>query len=335
MSEANFITRPLTMQDADEYVNTVNAVSAHIGNNDRLQALAVLLDWQEPGFDLSSASVGIFASGGRLAGYAIFWATSETPVRPGLSWGVHPDFQDDKLEAKLLRWGLQQGQEAISRCPPEARVSLGSGAQDGDTFAERALTGAGFSQCRSFYDMEIQLTEAPPRPSFPEGISLRPYRHDTDLPTLTEVIRDAFSDHYGFVEEPFEKELEQFRHWLHNNPFYDPALVQFPVAEDSGEVAGCLIGLTQDHLNPHAGYVDAVGVRRAYRQRGLATAMLQHSFAQFWERGTTTVRLDVDGESLTNAVALYERVGMRVVRQFNVYEKVLREGVELAKVALE
>ena len=129
------------------------------------------------------------------------------------------------------------------------------------------------------------------------------------------------------------RDLEVFRHWLDNDPYFDPELVIFPVDEATGEVVGCLLGLTQDFRDPEAGYVDTVGVRRSHRRRGLASAMLQHSFAAFWDRGKRLVHLDVDGQSLTNAVALYERVGMRVYQRYNVYEKVLRDGVELARVA--
>ena len=180
--------------------------------------------------------------------------------------------------------------------------------------------------------MEIKLTERPCPPPYPAGIVTRPYCHETDLPLLVDVVRDAFADHHGFIEESFEKDLEVFRHWLDNDPYFEPELVIFPVDSATGQVVGCLLGLTQDFRDPEAGYVDTVGVRRAYRRRGLASAMLQHSFAMFWDRGKRLVHLDVDGQSLTNAVALYERVGMHVYQRYNVYEKVLREGVELAKV---
>lgn len=335
MTAVNFVTRPLTLGDATAYADTVNAIAENIGMTDKIQAESALLEWQEPGFDLGSSSIGIFDGEGLLAAYATFWATSETPVRPGFHWGAHPRYQDAELEARLLRWGQEKAEGVISRCPPDARVSLWSGAHKGHKFAETALEKAGFRESRAFFDMEINLTERPAAPAFPAGFSTRPYTHERDLPLLVDVARDSFSDHFGYIEQPFEKDLELFRHWLDNDPHFDPELVIFPVAEQTGEAVGCLLGLTQDYRDASAGFVDTVGVRRAYRRRGLATAMLQHSFAMFWDRGKRKVHLDVDGESLTNAVALYERVGMRVYRQYTVYEKVLREGVELAKVALE
>ena len=335
MTSANFETRPLSMADASRYAETSNAIYAFLGLDDRIQASAVALEWQEPGFDLATSSLGIFDSSGRLAGYGTFWATSQTPVRPGFGWGLHPQYHDSGLETQLFTWVDGKCGAAIDRCPPEARVSLRCGVHEGYAFAENALERAGFTNSRSYFDMGIEMTEKPIAPPFPDGISTRPYRHDTDLPLFVDVMRASFSDHFGFVDEPFEKDLELIRHWLDNDPHFDPDLVIFPIAEDTGQVVGCLLGLTQDARNPAAGYIDTVGVRQRYRRRGLATAMLKHSLAMFWDRGIKRVNLDVDGESLTNAVALYERVGMRVYRRYAIYEKLLRDGVELAKVALE
>jgi ribosomal protein S18 acetylase RimI-like enzyme len=53
--------------------------------------------------------------------------------------------------------------------------------------------------------------------------------------------------------------------------------------------------------------VHVLGVRPAWRKRGLATALLRHIFRDFQQRGATRVGLGVDGENTTGAVRLYER----------------------------
>jgi len=60
-------------------------------------------------------------------------------------------------------------------------------------------------------------------------------------------------------------------------------------------------------------------VLRSHRGRGIATALLQESFAEFERRGLPRVRLNVDSDNLTGAVALYERVGMRVVSSYDLW----------------
>ena len=78
-----------------------------------------------------------------------------------------------------------------------------------------------------------------------------------------------------------------------------------------------------DTLIGEAGWVGILGVRLSWRRRGLATALLQHSFRDFRARGATRVGLGVDAENTTGAVRLYERVGMQVVRRDDTYEKTL------------
>jgi hypothetical protein len=63
--------------------------------------------------------------------------------------------------------------------------------------------------------------------------------------------------------------------------------------------------------------------------------MLKHAFSAFYADGKRHAGLGVDAYSLTGALRLYERAGMRVQRQFNQYEKEYRPGRELAVMSLE
>ena len=335
MIENTLTTRPLTFDDAGAYARPATAIAKRAGTDELYSADETLMMWREPHFDLESSSLGIFADSGKLAAYVILWAISETPVRPWVNWGVHPDFQTCNLSERLFDWAKAQAGEIIKRCPPEARFRLQTGTPVGDTFAETVLAQAGFVPNRTFYEMRIAMTGRPKVPRFPSGIVARLYRHEDDLPLFVDIVRDTFSDHYGYVEQPFDKDLEEFRHWFYNDKNFDPQLVTLAIDKRTGIAAGCLLAMKENHRYPGTGYIDTVGVRRAYRRRGLAQAMLIHSFAEYWDRDMSTVGLEVDGRSLTNAVALYEKVGMHVHQSLMSFEKVLREGVELAKVSME
>jgi ribosomal protein S18 acetylase RimI-like enzyme len=89
----------------------------------------------------------------------------------------------------------------------------------------------------------------------------------------------------------------------------------------------CIAGLMDD---PTGGYIYDLGVRPAWRKRGIALALLHHTFAEFHRRGYVAVELDVDSQSLTGALRVYERAGMRAVRQSVTYERELRPGIDLA-----
>jgi ribosomal protein S18 acetylase RimI-like enzyme len=64
-------------------------------------------------------------------------------------------------------------------------------------------------------------------------------------------------------------------------------------------------------------------VRREFRGRGYAKALLYRTFAEFWDRGVPRVTLGVDAASPTGATHLYESVGMHVESENVVYEKML------------
>lgn len=335
MTDSGYYWRALTLEETERCAEISTAVSACAGAGERFQARDFRAEWTEPNFDLSASSLGALDDDGRLIAFAVLFATQEPPVRPFFSWGVDPDHGDPQLRAKLLDWVIDRGKAIIANCPPDARVSLWGGAYQGYDADERALQAAGFAPGRLWHEMRIDMSERPAAVALPDGFVARPYRHEEDLPLLVDLVRDSFSDHYGHIEQSFEKDLEMFRHWLSGSPHFDPDRLLLVMDEATGIVAGSTLPLTEYQRRPGVGYIDMVGVRRAYRRRGLATAMLRWCFADYWDRGIKAVCLEVDGESLTNALALYERVGMRVTHSFVSYEKLLRDGVELAKVALE
>ena len=71
------------------------------------------------------------------------------------------------------------------------------------------------------------------------------------------------------------------------------------------------------------GYVGALGVRRAWRGRGLGRALLHRTFGEFHSRGVRRVTLGVDAESPTGATKLYASVGMEVEMEAVVFQKAL------------
>ncbi|MFL6063392.1 MAG: GNAT family N-acetyltransferase, partial [Friedmanniella sp.] len=64
-------------------------------------------------------------------------------------------------------------------------------------------------------------------------------------------------------------------------------------------------------------YVDQLAVRRDFRGRGLARALLTYTAQRAGRRGKQTLMLWT--HSGTGALAMYERLGMRVRRSTTVY----------------
>jgi mycothiol synthase len=146
------------------------------------------------------------------------------------------------------------------------------------------------------------------------GIRLRTFAYGQDDRAMHSAVQESFADHWGFVQRGFEEWSE---HLFHESAF-NPDL--WFVAEEGTEVAGFLMALEEEGKI----WVAMLGVRPAWRKRGIGEALLRHAFIEFRERGYPEVGLAVDAANETGATALYERVGMRTTRRFDIYERRLR-----------
>ena len=75
--------------------------------------------------------------------------------------------------------------------------------------------------------------------------------------------------------------------------------------------------------NYKRGWVEDVCVRRPWRRRGLARALIAQVLQIFKGRGMTQAALGVDTENLTGALRVYESVGFRPTKRYSIYRKPL------------
>jgi ribosomal protein S18 acetylase RimI-like enzyme len=163
-------------------------------------------------------------------------------------------------------------------------------------------------------------------------VTIRSFVPGQDDEGFAVAMQEGFRDHWGFVETPLEDDLRDWRAFMENTPHFDPEL--FLLAMDGARVAGTLCGIAQPGEGPPKGWIFGLCVLRPWRRRGLAQAMLLHSFGQLYARGMWCIGLGVDADSLTGATRLYEKVGMHVERRHEMWEKELRSGIESATQSL-
>jgi mycothiol synthase len=240
---------------------------------------------------------------------------------------IHPGVAVDEIAAALLAWSEDQAYQRIPLAPENARVALRISAHVMDTEQVKALEKASYRKVRRFWRMRIDFNAMQPEPAWPEGINVRNMLPGEERKAI-QVLRDAFHDHWGHVDTPFEDEFERWQQMMHSGDWFDPSLWFF--AMDGDEIAG--FSYCRDHLEgyPDLGWVAQLGVLRPWRQRGLGLALLQHSFAELQRRGRQKVGLAVDTDSITGALRLYEKVGMIPDNQYtvDVFEKELRPGID-------
>lgn len=317
-----FTVRPPTFDDLQSVVDlTVICDTDNLGFS-RYSVGNMRRNWLLPGVDLERDMWLVFALGGQLVAYAklIHLDLPRLFVNPF----VHPDYVHTDLYAYLLERAEAGARELIALAPAGARVTLNTFCFARNQALPRMIEQAGYGYVRSSWRMDIDMEEPPPAPEWPAGIDLRPFTLEMARAVYA-ADEEAFSDHWGHMPSPFEV----FEQWFLKSPGYDPTLWFIPFANEQ------IIGSALCEYRGELGWVGSLSIRRPWRRKGVALALLQHAFGEFYRRGTRKVGLDVDAQSLTGATRLYEKAGMHVVYQENQYQKELRPGVELSTQALE
>jgi GNAT superfamily N-acetyltransferase len=232
---------------------------------------------------------------------AVGWADITDDLGVGIGV-VHPHWKGTGLGVQLL-----ERSEAAARARGAARMhQFAFGA---DTAAAALMTSCGYRDVRHFFEMAIEQTEPPP----PVDLPVETVRED-DVRAFHAALDEAFEDHWEHHSTPFDE------WWLRHsgNPNLD--LSVWFMIRDGEEI----VAVTRNEGNRNGGgYIGAIGVRRPWRGKGYAKALLLHSFRAFFERGMPRVTLGVDAENPTGATHLYERVGMHVEQENVVFEKAL------------
>jgi len=264
--------------------------------------------WATPGFEPSLDAVVAEVDGSAVAFAGVF-PHDESEDEPDGSMVVVDHRRrvvDPELEATLVEWverrALERGATAVRQFVPRQ-----------DERRRELLATRGFAAVRATFTMHRDLpdqSDATP----PDRITVTTLAEHPDLRGLHAAAQESFAEHFGFVPEPFER-------WRASRmpvDTYDPA--QWWLALDGDEIVGYLLQVTGGVV----AQVGELGVRPAWRGRGIGTALLRRSFADIARRGAREVTLWVDAENGTGAVRVYERVGMTPVVVTDTFDKELR-----------
>ena len=301
-------------EDAGEVAAMIRAADLADNGASDMSVEELLDDWHS--LDLAEEAVAVVAPEGTIAGYAD--VVNRSFVSVSVYGYVHPDFRGLGIGACLISWGERWTRERIPHAPEGARVVVQHYINNLNEPAQRLLRSLDYAPVRGVYVMETELHEAPPRPRWPEGVSVRTFAPGRDERPLFEAVEDAFRDMWGRPRGTLERFVGMTR-----AESFDPALWFLAVAGD--EIAGVTLCKTLSG----EGWIQVVGVRRPWRNRGLGLALLRHALAEYLRRGVRKIALSVDAESTTGAPRLYERAGMSVRESYIIYLKELRSGTDL------
>jgi mycothiol synthase len=311
---AGYSVRGATLDDVPAVIELLLLADVHDWGSPDFTEDELRFGWRFPELDLGRDVWLVHTDDGSLIGYG--WLLPRNGHRQLNGWGVvHPEYRGRGIGAYLMELREHGARLHAALAAPGERVVNHFEMIAPDRGSHELAGRFGYREARHFWQMAIELSGPVPKIPPPDGLRVRTVDPDSDLPGVHRAVTESFAEHWGYVAMAFDD-------WAKlrvEDPGFDPTLWWLAV-DGEGEderLAGVLLG----SIDEGEGYVNTLGVLSAWRGRGVGQALLRRSFAEFKRRSVSTVKLFVDAGNETGATRLYERVGMRVYRQYDTWEK--------------
>jgi mycothiol synthase len=229
---------------------------------------------------------------------------------------VDPEVRGRGIGRALLRHNIRHQQARAKReaaalgATPDVERRLESWGFESQARRTRLLESEGFKVVRWFFEMlRPDLDDIVDLP-MPAGLEFRPVVRQ-DYRTIWAADAEAFRDHWGSMQDDGAFEL------FFSGPDFRPDL--WRVAWEGDQVAGVVMNrimtIFNEQTGERRGELAGVSVRRPWRGRGLARAMVAESLRALRDDGMRSAVLGVDAENPTGALGVYEANGFQVHRK--------------------
>jgi mycothiol synthase len=207
----------------------------------------------------------------------------------------------------LLNWSESRSREAAAEWTGSEPHVLSGWVDEREAGAIALLEAEGYGRVRYGFMMVRSLADPIADAPLPDGLELRPVV-EADHRRIWDADSEAFRDHWGAMTRTEEDYVGWFA-----TPEIDTSL--WRVAWDGDEVAGSVMPFVfpdeNERLGVSRGWLEHISVRRPWRRRGLASALIVDSLRALRERGIGEAALGVDGENVSGALRIYESLGFR------------------------
>jgi ribosomal protein S18 acetylase RimI-like enzyme len=324
-SSEQYQHRPVTSDDVGAILSVVNTHSeTHYG--DKRWGQDEVRSWFGPDGKPAREDMEIWLNAnGEACAYAQICDSEWPPTWDvWLDISVHPESScNSSLWRDVLEWAERKTCELISARDSDGGRRCGVRILETDNHGHQAVGQRGYVRVRTETLMHTKLdAESMISPEWPDGIQVRALNLGRDLESYSLAYGEAFRDHWGHMELSREelvcKKQGEFCSW---GDEFVPEL--WFVAVGGDEIVGSAGNFLNHGGSPRRSYLYNVFVRRAWRNRGIATALLRHSFQEVHRRGARSAELHVDSENLTWALELYRGVGMSPLWHQHLYERTL------------
>lgn len=287
--------RAATLEDVALVTDLLNAVDILEVGRAETDLVSVRADLSHADADLPRNSWLGFV-GDRLVVYGLLWDDSAAERIDMDQYGLpeHQDLAEEVMALMEARAVEKAGENGAERAVVHLSVNVNP------TMDLAMLGRRGWKPVRRYYVMTRQLTaDTDPLPTPPTGLTLRDCQDEADRRIAHALLQETFADHYDHQDRSYEKWLDDLGELVDWSKMW--------VAAVDGEDVAVMV--TSNHRKAHA-WINALGVRRQARGKGIGGFLLRHAFATYAALGRDRIGLGVDTENESGALRLYEANGM-------------------------
>jgi ribosomal protein S18 acetylase RimI-like enzyme len=317
--------RAAELADLPAIQELLEVTSAAAGNPSVPTLADLKREWDDAFSNPATDSQVVLDEDGQIVAYARMFANPEPEeeIRCFFDDEVPPDHEAE-LHHPVLDWLETRGRakvaEIVAATGHTGRKVLRLGAPDYQTERLTRYAQRGFTPIRYFFRMRRDLSQPIPDRPLPDGLRFTTYAESPELDgKLMDAFNESFRDHWSF-EAISANDWQQF---MIGRTTFRPDLTY--IVLDGAEVAAFSLNRVDpeeaERQGYTAGWIGTLGTRRAWRKRGLASALLVKSMRSYQAEGLQYAVLGVDAHNPTGALGLYEGLGFESYKKFVAMEK--------------
>lgn len=224
---------------------------------------------------------------------------------------VIPAHRGQGIEGHLLNWAEDRSRALAAEIRATAPCTFAANASETESDWQAVLQRHNYTLVRTLVDLQCKLGTDVPVASLPQGIEVRPLTRGNRR-QLLHARFEAFKDEPNiFAVVHSEAQIREFESGDH----LDTSLWQ--IAWDGDEI----VGGVQITVPNGRGIFDQVWIRRPWRRRGIATALMRMGLGALRARGIPLAMLHTDAANAGGALNLYAKVGFHPRKHFHLFRK--------------
>lgn len=308
----SFALRPLTADDLATVVALMND-ARRVDGSAEVMTLDELADELDGARVVLDTDTRIALDGEAIVGlvYTYYLPSDVREVRCYVFGTVHPAYRRRGIGTELMRWAIDRARTQLSAAPTSLPRYIRVSALEQMVGAHALFGSLGLEPVRTHESLIRPVRPALPVDE-PTGVRIAPWPDDRS-DEIRATKNAAFADHWGSTPiSPGDWHSMTHGHGAR----LDLSLVAL---DDENNIIGYCLNKRfpdDDALTGRSeGSIDNLATLRAWRGRGVASALIARSLELFATAGLSHALIGVDAENPTGAARLYRRLGFELVER--------------------